>query len=167
MKTRSLLLHPLSAFLLVALIFLTPASATPQDNKAKVSDAETKAAKAVETAADLNARIVAAAAFVQKYPKSSLRQHMVDQIANQVFDEKDANQRLALAQKALTVFTADSEVAAFKPAVIDAYLKLGRFEEAFAEGSSFLAKNPDNIQILVNLAISGVESTMSQILTPK
>ena len=96
-------------------------------------------------------------AFVKKYPKSSLRRHLVDTIADQVFDEKDPAQRLTLAQKALTVFTADSEVAAFKPAVIDAYLKLGRFDEAFAEGASQLAKDPDNIEILVNLAITGTE----------
>jgi len=136
---------------------LALATATAQDNKAKISDAESKAAKAVEAAADTNAKMLAAEAFVKKYPKSSLRQHLVDHIAEQVLEEKDDIKRLTLAQKALTVFTADREVAAFKPAVIDAYIKLGRFDEAFADGASALARNPDNIQILINLAIAGVE----------
>lgn len=163
MKNRSLLLHPLPACLVVGLSLLAPYGVMAQDNK--VSEAESKAAKAVEATTDINARMVAAAAFVKKYPNSSLRQHLVDQIADQVYAEKDANQRLTLAQKAMTVFTANAERGTFEPAVIDAYIKLGKFDEAFAEGAAFLAKNPDNIQILVNLAITGVEQ--AKVRNPK
>lgn len=157
MKNRPLLRHPLPACLIVALNLWVLAGAKAQDNKTKVSDAETKAEKAVEAAPTANEKMAAAEAFLKKYPKSTLRQHVVDLIADQVFGEKDANQRLAQAQKALTVFTAEPEVAIFKSALIDAYVTLARFDEAFAEGASFLAKNPENIQILVNLAITGTE----------
>jgi tetratricopeptide (TPR) repeat protein len=129
----------------------------PAQDKTRVSDAETKAEKAVEAAGNANEKMTAADAFLKKYPKSSLRQHVGDLIADQVFAEKDANQRLALAQRALTIFTAESEVAMFKAALIDAYATLTRFDEAFAEGATFLAKNPENVQILVNLAIAGTE----------
>jgi hypothetical protein len=156
MKHRSLRHCQLLASLIVALCCLAPAGSTAQD-KAKVSDGEAKAAKAVEASVDVNAKLLAAEAFVKKYPKSSLRQRLVDLIADQVFDQQDAAQRLALAQKALAIFNAESEVAAFKPAVIDGLAKLERYDEAFAEGAAFLAKNPDNIQILVNLAITGTE----------
>jgi hypothetical protein len=154
MKNRALLRHTLLTCALVAFNIL---AASAQDNKPKVSEAEAKAAKAVEAAPDVNAKIAAADAFVKKYPKSSLRQHVADYVAEQVFDLKDPNQKVALAQKALTTFTSESEAAAIKPALIDAYFKLNKFDEAFTEGASFLAKNPENIQILVNLAIVGTE----------
>ena len=107
MKNRSLLMHLLLACSILAFGSVGPASATAQDNNAKVSDAESKAAKAIEAAADVNAKMAAAEAFVKKYPKSSLRQHLVDHIADQVFDQKDPTQSLTLAQKALTIFNAE------------------------------------------------------------
>jgi hypothetical protein len=73
MKNRSLRPYPLLAGLLAVFSLLTPAGATAQDSQAKVSDAESKAAKAVEATADLNARIVAAGAFVKKYPNDRLK----------------------------------------------------------------------------------------------
>lgn len=157
MKNRFLLLNTLLPCSMVVLIFLASAGALAQDKQAKGSEAEAKAAKAVEAAPDANAKMAAAEAFIKKYPKSSLRPRVADYMSDQVFGEKDKNQKLALAQKALTIFTAEAEVAAFKPALIDAYIKLDRLDEAFAEGASFLAKNPENIQILINLAIIGTE----------
>jgi hypothetical protein len=157
MKNHSLLLHSLLGGLLLTIGLLATATAVAQDSPVKVSDAESKAARLVEAAPAASEKLAAAEPFVKKYPQSALRQHLVDEIAEQVFDEKDPNKRLVLAQKALTIFTSDPEVAAFKPAVIDAQMKLGHLDEAFAEGSSFLAKNPDSVQILVNLAITGTE----------
>ena len=157
MKIRLLLSRQLLSFSIASLLFLAVTAATAQDKPAKVSDGELKASAAVESAVDANARMLAAEAFVKKYPKSSLRKKVFDRIADQVFDENDGTKRLALAQKAVTIFTADSEVAVLKPAIVDAFIKLERFDEAFNEGVAVLTKNPDDIQILVNLAIAGVE----------
>jgi Flp pilus assembly protein TadD len=157
MRIRFLFLHLVVTCLISSLICLAGTTATAQDKPAKVSDGELKASAAVESAVDANARMLAAEAFVKKYPKSSLRKKVFDRITDQVYDENDATKRLALAQKAVTIFTTDSEVATFKPAIVDAFIKLERLDEAFNEGVAVLTKNPDDIQILVNLAIAGVE----------
>lgn len=157
MKTRSLLCPMLLACSIATLSFLTTAGALAQDKQAKVSDAEAKAAKAIEAGADAKAKMASAEAFIKKYPKSTLRLQVANYISDLVYGEKDNTQKLALAQKALAIFSAEAEVSSFKPAMIDAYIKLDRIDEAFTEGASFLAKNPENIQILTNLAIVGTE----------
>jgi len=157
MKNRLLLLPKLLACSIITLVFLITAGVIAQDKQAKVSDAEAKAAKAIELAADANAKMAAAEAFIKKYPKSSLRPQVANYISDLVFGEKDNGQKVMLAQKALSIFTTDAEANAFRPALIDAYIKLERFDEAFTEGATVLAKNPENIQILTNLAIVGTE----------
>lgn len=118
---------------------------------------EMRAARAVQAAPDLNAKLATAEDFVKKYPKSLARKQVAGYLASQIAGVKDGNEKLTLAQKALTIFTEEQEVNAIKPALIDAYLKLNRFDEAFNEGASVLAKNPEGIQILITLAIAGTE----------
>jgi hypothetical protein len=155
MKTRSLFLA--SVLLCSILPGLHVAAAKAQDNKAKIPEAELKAAQTVETAADATAKLAAAEVFVKKYPKSAARKNVAGYIADQIRGEKDPSQKLMLAQRALTIFTEESEASDIEPSLIDAYLKLNKFDEAFNEGSAFLTKNPENIQILINLAIIGTE----------
>src|SRR4030095_248854 len=102
---RLLVSRQLLSFSIASFLFLAVTAATAQDKPAKVSDGELKASAAVEAAVDANARMLAAEAFVKKYPKSSLRKKVFNRIADQVFDETDATKRLALAQKAVTIFT--------------------------------------------------------------
>lgn len=156
MRIRSVFLH---ARLLcsVLLVLGISAAGTRAQEKPKIPEAEAKAAQAVQAAVDTNAKFVAAEDFVKKFPKSEARKHVVDHIADQIFGEKDLNQKVTYAQRALKDFTQDSEVNEIKPALIDAYISLERYDDAFTEGASFLAKNPDNIQILANLTIAGTE----------
>jgi len=128
-----------------------------KNNQTKVPEAEAKAVAAIEAAPDINAKMVAAEEFVKKYPKSTLRQHTAEYVVDQILAVKDPAQKLALAQKFPTVFTDKNEADWSKSALIDAYLELGRFDEAFGEGASYLAKNGDDVQILSNLTIAGVE----------
>jgi hypothetical protein len=137
-------------------------NAAIQQTKPKISEAESKAVNAVETAADINAKMIAAEEFVKKYPKSNARAHVAEYIVDQILAVSDANQKMALAQKYPTIFTDPAEVDSIKPALIDSYVKLARFDEAFAEGATFLAKHPDNIQILIALSITGVEQAKAR-----
>ena len=164
MKTRSFLSQTLGICSL-ALLFNGVAVAVvgQQDkNKPKVSEAEIKAVSAVESAPDINAKMAAAEEFLKKYPKSASRVNVAKYMLDQVEVVTDANQKLALAQKYQATFTDKTEIDSIKPALIDAYVKLNRFDEAFAEGATQLAKNADDIQILVMLAITGVEQAKKQ-----
>jgi hypothetical protein len=165
MKTESLLF---CALLLCSLVMLntslTARVITPQDknNKSKISADEAKAVKAVEAAPDVNAKFAAAEVFAKKYPKSNARQYVAQYIVDQILGVKEPDQKLALAQKFPAVFTEPAEVITIKPALIDAYVQLKRFDEAFADGGAHLAKNADDIQVLVILAIAGTEQAKAR-----
>src|SRR6185295_6046732 len=98
-----------------------------------------------------------AADFLKKYPKSGSRKHLAEYMLDQVFDVKEPNEELVQAQKYATVFTAASEVNDSKTALIDAYIKLKRYDVAFSTAAAYLTTNPDDILILTNLTITGTE----------
>jgi len=161
MKIKSLLS---SALLFCSLVVVFSASVTAgliqtQDktNKAKVSDDEVKAAKAIETAPDANAKLAAAEEFVKKYPKSSNRFQIGEYLADQILGVADPKQKLTLAQKSPTVFTQPGAGNLIQPALLAAYVQLTRLDEAFSNGSSYLASNGDDIRVLSLLAIAGTE----------
>lgn len=43
--------------------------------------------------------------------------------------------------------------------MLDAYLGVGRFDDAFSAGKTFLEKHPDDVQVLVQLTFAGAEQT--------
>jgi hypothetical protein len=160
MKTRSFLSQTLVLCSLAVILSGTASARVmcSQDKaKPKVPEAEAKAVSAIEAAPDIDAKIAAATAFVKAYPKSVVRQQVAEYIVNQILGVKDPAQKLALAQKFPTIFTEKTEADWISPALIDAYLQLSRFDEAFAEGATHLAKKSDDISILVNLAITGID----------
>jgi hypothetical protein len=166
MKTRSLLSR---AILLCSLALVFNASImagviTSQDKNSKltVPDAEAKAAKAVEAARDINAKFVAAEEFMKKHAASKARPQVAQYLASQVFGVTDATQRLALAQKYVALFTDPTEAKLVKPALIDAYVQLNRFDEAFESGASYLANDAEDVQVRVLLAIAGAELARGQ-----
>jgi hypothetical protein len=165
MKTRSFL-WPALVLCLLTLMLNGSASArgvSSQDpNKPKIPEAEAKAVGAVEAAPDIDAKIAAAGEFVKTYPKSTARQQVAEYIADQILAVKDAAQKLTLAEKFPTVFTDKAEADWIKPALVDAYIQLSRFDEAFAEGAAYLAKKTDDISLLINLTITGVEQAKKQ-----
>lgn len=166
MKTRSLLSHAilLCSLVLVFNISITAGFATPQAQNPKVTvpDAEAKAAKAVELAKDVNAKFVAAEEFVKKYPTSKARPQVAQYAASQVFGVTDSDQKVALGQKFVALFADPTEVNLVKPALIDAYVRLKRFDEAFDNGASYLANDTEDVQIRIMLAIAGAELARGQ-----
>jgi hypothetical protein len=87
---------------------------------------------------------------------------VAEYIVDQILGVAEPNQQLALVQKFQTVFTEKAEASAIKPALIDAYLHLNRLDEAFSTGASELASNGEDIQVLVVLAIAGVEQAKNR-----
>ena len=165
MKTRSLLSHAilLCSLVLVFNTSITASALTWQDKTTiKVPDAEAKAAKAVEAAKDTNAKFVAAEGFLKKYPVSKARPQVAGYIVNLVYGVTEPNQRLALAQKYLALFTEPTEASMGRPALIDSYVQLKRYDEAFDNGASYLASNPEDVQVLVLLTVTGAELVRNQ-----
>src|SRR5436190_23062360 len=127
-----------------SLIFLGGcASASAQDKpKVTVPEAEQKATAAITGAADINAKMAAAEDFIKKYPRSAARPQVADYIVSQILGVESPDQKLALAQKYPSIFNDPNEADLIKPAVIDAYVKQKKFDDAFSEGATYFGKHP-------------------------
>ena len=98
MSTRSLLLS------IALLIAPTALIAQP-----KVSPDEQKMAQAIDAAPDVASKAKAAADFVKKYPKSSLRPVYAQKFADQIHEITDGAQKITLAQQFQTIFDDPAE----------------------------------------------------------
>lgn len=166
MKTRSILSRAIQVCSLVivfnSLITANGLGWQDKTKKPTIPEAEIKAAKAVEAAADVAAKFVAAEAFVKKYPASKLRPQLAGYMSNQVFAVTDPNQKLAMGQKFVAIFSEPMEVKLVHPALVDAYVLLNRFDEAFDTAATYLANDAEDVQVRVLLALSGADLARKQ-----
>jgi hypothetical protein len=140
MSTRSLLLS------IALLIAPTALIAQP-----KVSPDEQKMAQAIDTAPDAAGKAKAAADFVKKYPKSSLRPGYAQKIADQIHEVTDGAQKITLAQEFQTIFNDPAEEEMIMPVLIVGYGDAKRPDDAFTAGATYLGKHPDSVGVLVEL----------------
>jgi tetratricopeptide (TPR) repeat protein len=119
----------------------------------KVSGGERDAAQKVEKAKGTEARLQAAAAFVKKYPQSSLRKAMAEALAGEVSGTADPQQSLALAQVYVDIFDLPEEKQRVTATLLNAYINTGQVEDAMKLGSGWLAQHPDDIPTMQNLTI--------------
>ncbi len=131
-------------------------------NEPQISEEEAKAANAVNSAPDVAAKLVAADAFIKKYPKSNVRGKVADYVVGQIEMLADAAQRLAQAESFQKVFTLDKEKEAIQPVLILAYIQAKRVDEAFSLAASVLAKHPEDVGVLTQMAIAGTEEVKRQ-----
>ena len=142
MSTRSLLLF--------FALLIGPAAAVAQP---KVSPDEQKMAQAIATAPDAAGKAKAAADFVRKYPKSSLRPMVAQQIADHIHQITDGAQKLALAQQFQTIFKEPAEEEMIMPDLLAGYAEAKRPDDAFTTGATYLGQHPDSVSVLVELMI--------------
>jgi hypothetical protein len=128
-----------------------------QSAQPKVSPDEQKLAEGIMAALDSAAKLKAAAEFIQKYPRSSLRGRVAQGMADEINGVAEASQKLSLAQNYQTIFNETSERELAVRLLINAYGAAQRSEEAFTAGSQFLAKNPDSVRVLVMLMLMGAD----------
>lgn len=121
------------------------------------SDAEQKALAKVESAPDVAAKLAAAGEFIKKYPKSTLRPAAVGHIAKEVSKIPEPAQQITQFESMLTVFKEPSDGEIITPILIDMYFKAGRPDDAFRVTSTYLAKTPDDVTVLTQAALEGVE----------
>jgi hypothetical protein len=133
-----------------------------QDKAAQAPEAERKAAQKIEEAKDLAAKMQAANEFVQKYPKSSLRAKVADGLIQQIGAISDNAQRATLAESFMGAFTEASEANRMYPILIDAYVSAKRIDDAFNAARPWLEVNPNEVDVLYLLAVTGTEETRRQ-----
>lgn len=121
------------------------------------SDAEQKAVAKIETAPDIAAKLAAAGEFIKKYPKSTMRSRVVSYIAQEVIKIQEGPQRITQLENMLTVFKEPSDGEVINPILIDLYFKENRPDDGFRVASAYLAKNPNDIAVLTQVALQGVE----------
>ena len=131
--------------------------AQAKSDQPKVSAAEQKAAEAITSAPDPAAKLKAGAAFIKKYPKSTLRSQVAQALANDIAAVKDATQKISLSQEYQGIFKEPSDQELIVLILIDGYRDAKRFDEAFAAGAEFLKSNPDSLLVLVKLMILGTD----------
>ncbi|MFL6214085.1 MAG: hypothetical protein ACJ74J_09360 [Blastocatellia bacterium] len=149
--TRALAVCAL-AVALAALAWAQDKSKAPQ-----VSKGEQEALSKVQTAADPAAKLKAADEFIKKYPKSTNRAVVVSHVVGEISKVTDPTQKITLLENSLTVFKdpADSDVIA--PVLLNAYISAKRVDDAFTFADKALAKNPNDVTVLTQVTMLGVE----------
>jgi TonB family protein len=128
-----------------------------QGNGPKISQAETQALNTINSMTDPAAKLAAVAEFMKKYPKSGARLQIAQRVAEEIAKLKDATQAIALAEKAQTIFTTEPELGIIKTATLDAYAGGNRVDDAFKMAAEMLAKNPEDVHVLVQMTFTGTE----------
>ncbi|MDQ3818253.1 MAG: hypothetical protein M3362_11335 [Acidobacteriota bacterium] len=154
-------------FAVVTLVLFSAAFAVAdayQDKSkpAQAPEAERKAAQKINDAKDPAAKLTAAGEFINKYPKSTLRPKIAEFITNMIADTKDVAQRITLAESFINTFTEASEANRMYPILIDAYLSAKRVDNAFDAAAPWLELNPNEVDVLYQLAVTGADEARRQ-----
>ena len=132
---------------------------SPQDKdkkEAKASKAETELADKFDKAPDAAARFAVAEEFAKKFPQSTFRPRLVERLAVQAFSPTESAQKIALAERLISIFPEARESALVAPYLVSAYVAAERFDDAFRAGSAWLAKSPNDVRVLAVLAFHSV-----------
>src|SRR5262252_3827081 len=130
---------------------------TQDKGKDQVTDAEFQAAKKVESAKDAAGRLQAASDFVKKYPNSSLIKNAAVLVAARISEVQDVNQKIGFAENYLAIFKGPAQQDVIIPALIDAYVKVNKLDDAFKQATAYLERNPNDVPILTNVTLVGVD----------
>lgn len=153
------------ALALLLSVLLTPSLASAAQDKPKeqpkeqpkISPDEEKAIQKINATASTSEKTKLTVEFLKKFKKTTLRGKLADYLSNQIAMEKDANVKAQTAQQFTAVFDQPGEADLVKPALIDAYLQQGKFDEAYSEGDKYLAAHPDDVFVHAQLGFSGAQ----------
>lgn len=120
---------------------------------------EADALAAIKLATNPTTKLTAAEDFVAKFPSSNERIHVAEVIAAEILKIKNGAVALALLERARAVFTSDQEKEILKPTALEVYAIGNRPDDAFALAREMLAKNPDDLNVLIRMTEAGTEET--------
>lgn len=162
MKRKTFILAiALVAFINVVTLAQTP-TATPNTQQPKLAPDEGKLVDKIAAAPDPAGKLAAAGELIKKYPKTAIRSQVVLELANKIREVKDPAQKLTLAQQLQTMFSQPADEQTVMPVVLDALADANQIDQAFAKGSDFLTRNPESIEVLVELVAIGTEQAKKQ-----
>jgi tetratricopeptide (TPR) repeat protein len=138
-----------------------------KDQLPPVSEDEQRALAKINSATGADAKLKAAAEYLKKYSKSQMRPRVAGIIADEISAVKDSSQKITLANSFTSTFNQPNEADLVKPALVEAYLNSGKIDDALKESSKYLEKNPDDIIMLTQLALSGMNQAQKQAASPK
>jgi hypothetical protein len=118
---------------------------------------EAEALAAIKLATNPTLKLSAAEDFIAKFPNSDSRLTIAELIADDILKIKNGHVALALLERAKAIFTSEPEREILKPVALEAYALSSRPDEAFALAGELLAKNPDDLYVLVRMAQVGAE----------
>lgn len=162
MKSKAFIL----AIALVALInvvtFAQTPTPTPNNQQPRLAPDEAKLVDKITAAPDAAGKLAAAGELMKKYPKTAIRGQVVLELANKIREVTDPAQKLTLAQQLQTMFSQPADEQTVTPVIVDALAGANQVDQAFAKGSDFLTRNPESIEVLVELVSIGTEQAKKQ-----
>ena len=118
---------------------------------------EAESLAAIKLATNPTTKLTAAEDFIARFPNSNARLSIAELVSTEILKVKDGAVTLALLERARAVFTSDQEREVFKPVALKAYATGNRPDDAFALAGEMLAKNPDDLSVLVRMTQVGTE----------
>jgi len=134
----------------------------PAADQMKLSDGEKKAIEKINTATGPEAKLKAAQEYLKKNAKSQMRPRVAVYMAEEISVVQDSNQRISLVKQYMSTFNDETEADLVRPSLIEALISAKKFDEALAESSKHLARKPDEILVLTQVAWAGAVQTQLQ-----
>lgn len=126
---------------------------------------EEEALSAITRATNLSTKLAAAEEFVARFPKSTSRLKAAELVAAEILKVRNGTVAITLVERAQTIFTAAEELEIFQPVALEAYATGNRPNDAFKLAAELLAKNPDDVEILVQMTSAGIAEIKSETAT--
>jgi hypothetical protein len=121
------------------------------------SQAEAEALLAVNLATNPTTKLTAAEEFFAKFPQSSSRLKIAEQVTTELRKVRNSDVALILVERAQTIFTAPAERDLLNPIALEAYVNSNRTDDAFRLAVDLLAKNADDLGVLEQMTFAGSE----------
>lgn len=118
---------------------------------------ETEALSAITLATNPSTKLAAAEEFVNRFPKSSSRIKAAELVAAEILKVRNSAAAIILVERAQSIFTTDEEREIFKPLALEAYAKGDRTKDAFKLAAELLARDPDDVYVLIQMTRAGAE----------
>lgn len=118
---------------------------------------EADALATIKLATNPTTKLAAAEDFIAKFPNSNARLGVAEIIADEILKIRNGAVALALLERARAIFTSDEEREILKPVALEAYAIGNRLDDAFALAAEMLAKNPDDLNVLVRMTVAGTD----------